>query len=183
MLRLAGTLICALTNTWPERGMCASRQTRAVSGGMLSSARSPVRNRMGILHRPTERNCLMNTPDTDRLSNITDQAAQGTEHAIRAAQHAANEALATLANTMESLRKQASPWLSQSGDDLGNLAQRGLDRANHAAHRLQTRALQASSDVEHLIVKDPLKAVLVAAASGAALMALLTLVTRSTRDN
>jgi ElaB/YqjD/DUF883 family membrane-anchored ribosome-binding protein len=56
----------------------------------------------------------------------------------------------------------------------------GVDRAREASSHLRDSAQRMGSDTAAAIRHDPVKSVLIAAATGAALMALLGLLTRST---
>lgn len=81
---------------------------------------------------------------------LMDSAAQSLDHAI------------------ESTRRVAGDW-----------AQQGVAGVREATHDLQDKARQASASTVHYIQHDPLKAMLMAAATGAVLMALVGLMSRS----
>lgn len=55
-------------------------------------------------------------------------------------------------------------------DDVGTLTERGAALLRQRAHEAQERALQVRDSTQDLIQREPLKAVLVAAAAGALLM-------------
>jgi ElaB/YqjD/DUF883 family membrane-anchored ribosome-binding protein len=55
-------------------------------------------------------------------------------------------------------------------DDVGTLTERGGALLRQRAHEAQERALQVRDSTQDLIQREPLKAVLVAAAAGALLM-------------
>ena len=59
------------------------------------------------------------------------------------------------------------------------LAQRGVDSVRDTAQQLRERALRASDGTVNYIRDEPVKSMLIAAATGAGLMALLSLLTRS----
>jgi ElaB/YqjD/DUF883 family membrane-anchored ribosome-binding protein len=82
----------------------------------------------------------------------------------------------------------ASNALHRAGDQTAALAQRGADAMHRGADalqrgsgELQARARRMTDDTTAYIQREPTKAVLIAAATGATLMALLTLLTRSAR--
>jgi ElaB/YqjD/DUF883 family membrane-anchored ribosome-binding protein len=63
-------------------------------------------------------------------------------------------------------------------DQAGKLAHRGVDALNQASHEVRDRVLKASDDTLNYIRAEPVKATLMAAATGAALMGLVCLMTR-----
>jgi ElaB/YqjD/DUF883 family membrane-anchored ribosome-binding protein len=112
-------------------------------------------------------------------SNLVDQAAGTADHAIKATQRVANHALDGLADGVESVRKDASPMLSRATERAAALAQRGADAVRDGSRQLADTAQRASEGTVNYVRGEPVKALLIAAAAGAALMALVSLVTRS----
>ncbi len=112
-----------------------------------------------------------------------DQAVQSAEHALHATQRAAHDALDGFGDGVQQLRRDATPVLTNAVDNASAMAQRGLDAVRDGTHRLQDRlqdqARHASDSTVQYIRDEPVKAMLIAAASGAALMALVGLVARS----
>ena len=86
-----------------------------------------------------------------------DKAIQTAETALANTQHAASQALNGLSHAMD----------------------HGLVRAHDASVQLREAARHTSLDASSAIRHDPVKSVLIAAATGAALMALVSLLTRS----
>lgn len=75
---------------------------------------------------------------------------------------------------------------SQSVDHLVNatqrvsdMAHRGMDSVREKSHQLRVKADLASENTVNFIRQEPVKSVLIAAATGAALVALVKLVSRS----
>ncbi len=112
-------------------------------------------------------------------NNLADQAAHSADVAIRATQRVASGALDDLAKSVEGLRQEAAPLLDRANEQAHALAQRGMDAVRDGTHQVRERALRASDATAAYIQHDPLKSVLIAAATGAALMALIGLMTRS----
>lgn len=112
-------------------------------------------------------------------NNIADQAAKSADQAIRSTQRVANEALDGLAGSVKDLRQQAAPLLNRVGEQAGAMAQRGVDAVRDGSAQLREKALQAQDTTVSYIKDEPVKAMLIAAAAGAALMAMLSLMTRS----
>jgi ElaB/YqjD/DUF883 family membrane-anchored ribosome-binding protein len=73
----------------------------------------------------------------------------------------------------------ATPLIDRAAAQADALAQRGLEAVRDGSQRLRDTARQASDGTVHYIQAEPLKSVLIAAATGAALMALISLVSRS----
>jgi ElaB/YqjD/DUF883 family membrane-anchored ribosome-binding protein len=88
--------------------------------------------------------------------------------ALQAAGPAPEPAADSLASTVEGIRQQAAA-----------LAQRGADALRDGSEQLREKAAHAGDRTVGYIRDEPVKAMLMAAATGAALMALLTLLTRS----
>jgi len=101
-----------------------------------------------------------------------DPAAPAIEHALQSTQRVADQALDDLSSTARDLRDQVSPMLDRAGERASALAQRGVDAVRERSLQLRSQALRASDDTLNYIKDEPVKAVLIAAAAGAALMAL-----------
>ena len=117
----------------------------------------------------------------EQSNGLVDQAAASADHAIKSTQRVANETLDSLAGSVQDLRSQAAPMLNRTGDQIGALAQRGVDAVRDSSQHLRERALRASDSAVGYVKDEPVKAMLIAAATGAALMALLGLMARSRR--
>lgn len=120
---------------------------------------------------------LSNTPNT-----LVDHAAQSADEAIRSTQRVANEALDGLASTVQDTRDRAAPVLNRITDQASDLAHRGADTLRQGSQQLREKAKHASESTVTYIKQEPVKAMLIAAATGAALMALVSLMSRSHRS-
>ena len=69
--------------------------------------------------------------------------------------------------------------LERASTHISNLAHDGIDAVRGGSRHLRDSAQQASKQTVGYIRQEPVKAMLMAAATGAALMALVSLVTRS----
>ncbi|MDD5030163.1 MAG: hypothetical protein PHH58_11785 [Rhodoferax sp.] len=101
-------------------------------------------------------------------SGVLDQAAESVDQTIQSTQQVANDALEALTQAMQELRHQAMPLL-----------ERGADSLHQTTHQLRVKAERVSENAADQIRHDPLKSVLIAAATGAALMALVNLVSQA----
>ncbi len=122
---------------------------------------------------------MITTKPLDTSNTLVDQAAASADRAIQSTQRATNDALDSLSNGVHDLRDQAAPALRRSSEQIAALAQRGMDAVRDTSQELRDKALRASDQTVGYIKGEPVKSMLIAAAAGATLMALLSLMTRS----
>lgn len=115
---------------------------------------------------------------TDKSGKLIEQASHSADQAIRATQQTANGAVASAADSLQDLRLQATPALARASEHVGAMAQRGMDSVRETSHQLRAKAEHASETTVKYIKDEPVKSVLIAAATGAALMALISLMSR-----
>ncbi len=116
---------------------------------------------------------MFNRKPADTLQDLLDPVVQQTENAIQSTQHLANSALDGLSNSVHDLRDQANKTTEQATA----MMHRGVDAVRDTSLQLRDRAQRASDGTVSYIQHEPVKAVLIAAATGAALMALVSLMT------
>lgn len=114
------------------------------------------------------------TPNT-----MADQAAGKADQAIRSTQRVANDALDGLSDSVNSASSRVSPMINKATEQATAFAQRSMDAVRQTSQQLRDKAMHASDTTASYIRNDPIKSVLIAAATGAALMALVSLVSRS----
>ena len=73
------------------------------------------------------------------------------------------------------------PLINRLSSQAETAARRGVDAVRDTSAQLRERAVKASDSTVGYIKDEPVKAMLIAAATGAALMALVSLITRSHR--
>ncbi len=112
-------------------------------------------------------------------NRLVDQAAQGADDTIKATQRVANEALDRLSDKVHETHDRAAPKLVRMAEQAENLVRRGSDVLREGSHQVRARAVMASDHTIAYIRDEPVKAVLIAAAAGAAMLALLSLMSRS----
>lgn len=110
----------------------------------------------------------------DEASNLAHEAALGTEHAIRSTQHLAQQGLDGLGTA----RAQTGAALQQLAHDTGALTHRGMEALRDGGQQLREKSSHARQATAEYIQHEPIKSVLIAAAVGAGLMGLLTLLSR-----
>ena len=121
------------------------------------------------------------TPPGMSSASLIDQATESADHTIQAAQRVATDALASLTSALHALRAQAEPLLDGATDETHAMVHRGMNALHDRSRHLKASARQASDSTVGYIRHDPVKSMLIAAATGAALMALMSLV-RGPRD-
>ncbi len=119
----------------------------------------------------------------EQSSNLVEQAAQSADHAIKSTQRVANDALDDLADSVHDFQQQAQPLLHRASEQVSALAQRGVDSVRDTSQQLRGKAQQASVTTVNYVKDEPVKGILIAAATGAALMALISLLIHSRHRN
>lgn len=89
-------------------------------------------------------------------ASLTEQASQSAERAIHTTQRVANDALNSLTGTV----------------------QNGMDTVRDTSQQLRKNAVHASETGVNFIRREPIKSVLIAAATGAVVMAMFDRLTR-----
>lgn len=111
-----------------------------------------------------------------RTHNLADSAADSAEHAIRSTQDATSKALDKLSDGLVgSLRDRGAPALDRAREQAAAYTHRGLDNMRDLSHRFREQAHHASDTTVGFIRDEPVKAVLIAAATGALLIAMVNL--------
>ena len=121
-------------------------------------------------------------PLGQQLTGAADQAADSASAALRSTQSATNQAFDRLNEKVSEVRDQAAPTLNRLSTQAESMARRGVEVVRDTSAQLREKALQASDTTVGYIKDEPVKAMLIAAATGAALMGLIGLMTRSRRD-
>jgi ElaB/YqjD/DUF883 family membrane-anchored ribosome-binding protein len=115
-------------------------------------------------------------------TNVADDVANAADSAIKSTQRAADGALDALAAKVEDLRNQAAPLINRVTTKAEDVAKRGMEAVRESSQQLREKALRASDSTVAYVKDEPVKAMLIAAATGALLMALVSLVARSRND-
>ena len=118
---------------------------------------------------------------TPTSSPIVGGAARSIDQAINTTRQAANSALDGLGNAANQLRDESVPVIDRISDQAHALARQGMDAVRDQSLHLQARARRTSDDTLHYIRDEPVKAVLIAAATGALVIALAGLLMRPPR--
>lgn len=108
-----------------------------------------------------------------------DNAADMAQAAIRSTQRAADNALDSLSAKVDDVRSQAAPMLSKVSSQAEAAARRGIDAVRDTSQQLRDKAVQASDMTVAYVKDEPIKAMLIAAATGALLMGIISMMARS----
>lgn len=122
---------------------------------------------------------MITNPLQSQTNSLADQAANTASKAIASTQRAANHALDSLADGVQDLRRDGVPIINRATEQVSVFAQHGLDAVREGSQHLRDKAQHASDSTVNYIKDEPVKAMLIAAATGAALMALVSLMGRS----
>lgn len=107
--------------------------------------------------------------------NIADRAAVSADHAIKATQGALNHALDRLADDVHDLQQQASPMVDRASGQAQALARNSMAAVRSTSQHLRDSVHSTTDSAKGYIREEPVKAVLIAALAGAALVGLLSL--------
>jgi len=136
-----------------------------------------------ILVKGTAMNTVSSSkPLAQRGQDMADKAAGTAQSAIQSTQRAADSALDSLSSKVEDLRGQAAPLLNRVSSQAEAAARRGIEAVRDTSQQLREKALRASDSAVGYVKDEPIKAMLIAAATGALLMGLVALLSRSSRD-
>lgn len=111
--------------------------------------------------------------------NKSEHSSSLANEAIKSTQRAAREAIDSVAEAAHDIRHQTLPMLDRAAGQVSAIAQHGVDGVRGASKQLRHTALRVSDQTVGYIKDEPVKSVLLAAATGAALMALISLLISS----
>jgi ElaB/YqjD/DUF883 family membrane-anchored ribosome-binding protein len=117
-----------------------------------------------------------------QAQDMGDNAADSAQGAIRSTQRATDQALNRLSDTVEDVRSKAGPMLNKVTSQAEAAARRGMDAVRDTSQQLRERAVQASDMTVAYVKDEPIKAMLIAAATGAVLMGLISMLAGRSRD-
>ncbi len=116
---------------------------------------------------------------TRSTTPVADLAAEHADQAIRATRQMADRGLDRLADEVDDLHDRAAPLLNRLSGQAETAARRGVGAIRDASRQVHTQALRVSDNTVGYVRDEPMKAMLIAAAAGAALMAVVGFLSRS----
>ena len=123
-----------------------------------------------------------NKPLGQQAAGAVDQAAQTAEGAIKSTQRAADDVTDSLSSKVDDLRKQAAPVINRVSAQAEAAAKRGMDAVRDTSQQLREKAMMATDTTVGYIKDEPIKSMLIAAATGAVFMGLMSMMGRSRND-
>jgi len=120
-----------------------------------------------------------NKPMGQQGQDMADNAANSAQGAIRSTQRAADQTLDRLSDKVDEVRSQAGPLLNKVTSQAEAAARRGMDAVRDTSQQLREKALQAQDLTVAYVKDEPIKAMLIAAATGALLMGIVSMLGRS----
>ena len=114
-----------------------------------------------------------------QAQEMADNTANTAQGAIRSTQRVADQALDRLSDTVEGVRSKAGPMLNKVASQAEAAARRGMDAVRDTSQQLRDRAMQAQDMTVAYVKDEPIKAMLIAAATGALLMGIISMLGRS----
>lgn len=123
------------------------------------------------------------TATEDSVDQAADNAANKATGMIQSTKRAANVALDSLQTGVEGLRQAVPSAFSNAAAQVEDLTRRGIERARATSAQVRERVTETGERTVSYIKDEPVKSVLIAAAAGAAMAALIGWLARSrTRD-
>lgn len=122
-----------------------------------------------------------NTLTPTSYDSLAQKATEKADEAIGSARKAADGALDTLQDKASQLASVAPGTLSRVAAQIDEMTRRGVERAKTATETAKEQAARAGDRTVGYIRDEPVKSVLIAAATGAALAAVIGLIARTKR--
>jgi ElaB/YqjD/DUF883 family membrane-anchored ribosome-binding protein len=110
---------------------------------------------------------------------LADKAADNIQSGIRDAKYAANSTASSLSSGVESLRSNAKPTIQQAADQADGLLTRGMSAVTDATQKVRDAVADTQDSIVTYTKDNPVKALLIAAATGAVLVGLIRALTPS----
>ncbi len=108
-----------------------------------------------------------------------DQAAAATRGALHSTQRSADRAMGKVSEKVDEARSQLAPAMDKVSDTANAAIDKAKDAFSDATSQLREQAKKASDMAVGYTKDEPIKAMLIAAATGALLMGLITMMARS----
>ena len=123
------------------------------------------------------KNPSANTPSSHEAltgaHHLSDQIISSAEHAVESSRSLANETLDKAESKVRQLRGSIDPMIDKLATQAQKLARQSLDMAAEASDRAQRSLHRYANVTTRYVANEPVKAVLIAAAVGAAVALLV----------
>jgi ElaB/YqjD/DUF883 family membrane-anchored ribosome-binding protein len=114
---------------------------------------------------------------------FADKAADKLQSGIRDAKQSVSSAASSASNKVEAMRSGVGPAIDNASDNAQGLLRQGRDAVSDATRKAQDFASDAQDSIVTYTRQKPVKALLIAAAAGAALITLMRAFSSSNRDS
>lgn len=111
--------------------------------------------------------------------NLSDDVVQSADKALESTRNFANDSIDKAGNKVRELRQDVDPLVEQITARAQELASRGIEYASDAKYKAQQRLSQYADATGRYVADQPVRSVLIAAATGAAIAALILIATRN----
>lgn len=119
------------------------------------------------------------TPLSQSGQEALDKGASAAQSTVRSTQRSVDSAFDTMSDKIDEARGQVAPVLSKVSSQAEAAARRGMEAVRDTSQQLRERAVQASDMTVAYVKDEPIKAMLIAAATGALLMGIISMMGRS----
>ena len=130
------------------------------------------------MNMPTSSNKSFGQP----ASNVGDDLAGAADRAAGNAQRTVENVADSLSSKIQDVRDQAAPLINRVSAQAEAAARRGIDAVRDSSAQLREKAQKATDTTVAYVKDEPVKSMLIAAATGAVLMGLVSLMGRSRND-
>lgn len=124
----------------------------------------------------------MSITSTKTAGQLSDDVLQSAEQAVESTRTLANESLDQASSKVRELQSSFKPALDEMAERAKQALHRGLDTATETRLQGQKSLGRYADATGRYVAEQPVKSVLIAAATGAALAALLLAATRNSRN-
>ena len=115
----------------------------------------------------------------DQANSAIDGAAKDADHALNSLKKDTSNAIDGFSSGLNDLSDKATPMLRNATEQASAMAHRGVDAMKEGTVNLRDTAQRLGDETVSYIKGEPVKSMLIAAATGAALMAMASLMSTS----
>ena len=120
-----------------------------------------------------------NNPLSQPSNDLSDHGFDSGEIGARSIKNTASQTFDRMSDKVESVKNQAGPLIDRLTTQAETAARHGAEAVRETSTQLRAKAMRAQESTVGYIKDEPVKAMLIATATGAALMALISLMGRS----
>jgi ElaB/YqjD/DUF883 family membrane-anchored ribosome-binding protein len=117
-----------------------------------------------------------------KTEQAAEQVGQRADEALKSARRVANGAIDSLHDKVDQMNEAIPGALSRAAARVDEITRRGIEQARDTSQHMRDQVARAGDRTVGYIKDEPLKSVLIAAATGAAVAALVTMLARSRRE-